>query len=115
MKNEYKYFCLKIFRKVSYWVNSCKIQIWNKRKYYGIQITHFSTTDNEINKKISGVLSKYDLIEFMYGHGNIVFKINSSFKIMEIDKIILETTKIFYDKNIYNGTKRQSLSEKLCK
>jgi hypothetical protein len=33
----------------------------------------------------------------MYGHGNIVFKINSSYKIMETDKIILETTKIFYD------------------
>jgi hypothetical protein len=91
-----KYFCLYIFRKVSYWVNNCKIQIWNKRKYYDVQITYFSTTNNEINKIIHDTLSKYELINFMYGHGNIVFEIISSYKITEIDKIILEITKIFY-------------------
>jgi hypothetical protein len=96
MKIGYKYFCLKIFRKVIYWVNNCKIQIWNKRKYYDVQITHFSTTNNEIKKIINDTLSKYDLIDFMYGHGNIVFEINSIYKITEIDKIILETTKNFY-------------------
>jgi hypothetical protein len=98
--NEYKYFCLKIFRKVSYWVNNCKIQIWNKISYYEVQITHFSTTNDEINKKINSVLSKYNLIKFMYGHGNIDFEMDSSFKIMNIDEIILETTKIFYNKDI---------------
>jgi hypothetical protein len=99
MKNGYKYFCLKIFRKVNYWINNCKIQIWDRRKYYEVQITHFSTTNNEINDKISSVLSKYDLIKFMYGHGNIVFEIDSTFEIIKINKIILEATKIFYNKN----------------
>jgi hypothetical protein len=101
MRNGYKQFCLKIFHKVVYWVNNCKIQIWNRIKYYEVQITHFSVTNNEINHEISDVLSKYDLMKFMYGHGNIVFEISSSVEIIKIDKIILETTKIFYNKNSY--------------
>ena len=96
VKIGYKYFCLIIFRNVNYWINNCKIKIWNKGKYYDVQITHYSTTSNEINKIVSSILSKYSLIKFMYGHGSIVFAINSSYKIMEIDRIILETTKIFY-------------------
>ena len=96
MINEYRYFCLKLFRKINYYVNNCKVQIWHRKKYYEIQITHFSKTDNEINKKISTALSKYELIKYLYGHGNIVFEINSSSSMTEIDKIILEITKIFY-------------------
>jgi hypothetical protein len=97
MKNQHKYICLKIFRKINFKKNNCKIQIWNRRKYYEVQITHFSITNDEINKRIKNVLEKYDLIKFIYGHRNIVFEINSSKNIMEINNIILNVTKIFYN------------------
>ena len=49
VEKKYKYFCFKIFRKIDYCVNNCKAQIWNRRKYYKIQITHFSKINDEIN------------------------------------------------------------------